>query len=138
MERDPAQTRKIKIAGREFDLAYTTWGLLEMQRRIRDFNQNQMDAHLGELDETVTILYILAQNGAKLTGKALDADQEWFELHIPPRGRKYMEIQIAINETMADGMMMETEEDEKRGQVIDVVLAEIQKKRAGTDSPGDR
>ena len=138
MEREPAQTRKIKIGGREFDLAYTTWALLEMQRTINSFNQNQMDDYMVDLGTTVTMLYILARCGAKLQGRELSEDREWFELHIPPRGRKYMEIQIAINETMADGMMMETEEDEKRGQVIDVVMAEIQKKRAGTDSPGDR
>jgi len=135
---ETVKTRTIKIGGREFELAFTLKGMLAMRKNIEGFDFNKLDEHISDPEDMVAILYILAENGAALQEKKLDVDQEWFEIHIPTAQRKIMEIQLAINETMADGMMMETEVDEERGKVIDVVLQQIQKKRKRTSSPGDK
>ncbi len=138
MEHDETRTRKIKIGGREFELAYTLRAMIRMHNSIKDFNMNEIDRFVIVPENMVQMLYILAENGAKLKGKTLDVDEEWFEVHIPVNARKFVEIQIAVNEAIADGMMMETEMDEKRGKVIDAVLRDIQKKSEKISSDGEK
>ena len=138
MEHEETRMRKIKIGGREFELAYTLRAMRRMHEEIEGFDMNDLATFAGMPETLVKMLYILAENGAKLKGENLDADEEWFEVHIPVNARKFMEIQIAVNEAIADGMMMETEMDEERGKVIDVVLRDIQKKREKTGSAGEK
>ncbi len=133
MKNEIVKTEKVKIGGREFTLGFTLRALIRMQNRIEGFNFNEIDRFVASPEGLVTTLYVLAENGAKLEGKTLDVDQDWFELHIPANRKKMMEITIAIMNTLTYGMAMETEEDEEHGKEVDVVLEEIQKKSGKTD-----
>lgn len=133
MEREIVKTHTVKIAGRTFTLAFTLRAMLMMQRDIEGFDFNDLDKLSAQPDTMLDMLYILADNGAKLTGSTLDVDKDWFALHIPASLRKLLSIRISIIETLADGMNMETEEDDEHSREVDVVLQEIQKKREKTD-----
>ena len=133
MEREIAKTHTVKIAGRIFTLAFTLRAMLMMQRDIEGFDFNDLDKLAAKPDSMLDMLYILADNGAKLEDKDLDVDKDWFALHIPASLRKLISIRISILETLADGMNMEAEEDDEHNREIDVVLQEIQKKREKTD-----
>ena len=133
MEREIAKTHTVKIAGRIFTLAFTLRAMLMMQRDIEGFDFNDLDKLAAKPDSMLDMLYILADNGAKLEDRDLDVDKDWFALHIPASLRKLISIRISILETLADGMNMETEEDDEHSLEVDVVLQEIQKKREKTD-----
>ena len=128
----------VKIAGRVFHLAFPLRAMLEMQNRIEGFNFNEIDKMVARPDMLLPMLVILAENGALLNGEKLDVDQDWFSLHTPANVRKLIGLQLAVVETITDGMSMETEEDEDREREVDLVLQEIQKKRQTTDSPGEK
>lgn len=138
MENSVVKTHTVKIAGRTFTLAFTLRAMLEMQKRIEGFDFNDIDRLVGSPQGMLDILYVLAENGAKLNGETLDVDEEWFAVHIPATLRKFVSIQLAVMETMADGMTMEAEEDDERGVEVDVVLREIQKKRKTASSLGEK
>ena len=128
----------VKIAGRVFPLAFPLRAMLEMQNSIKGFNFNDIDKMVMNPNMLLPMLYILAENGALLGGEKLDVDQDWFALHTPAHVRKLIGLQLAVIETITDGMTMETEEDEERDREVDVVLQEIQKKSQTTDSPGEK
>ena len=138
MEKFEMKPHTVKVAGREFHLAFTLRAMLEMQKRIEGFNFENIDKIVSTPQGMVDALFVLAENGAKLNGETLNVDEEWFALHIPATLRKFVSIQIAIMETLTDGMMMESEEDDERSREVDVVLQEIQKKRAQESSPGEK
>lgn len=128
----------VKIAGRVFPLAFPLRAMLEMQNSIEGFNFNDIDKMVSNPNMLLPMLFILAENGALLNGEKLDVDQDWFSLHTPANVRKLISLQLAVIETITDGMMMETEEDEDREREVDLVLQEIQKKSQTTDSPGEK
>ena len=133
MEREVVKTHDVKIAGRTFTLAFPLRAMLMMQRDIEGFDFNELNKLVSNPDSMLDMLYILADNGARLKGGTLDVDKDWFALHIPASLRKLLSIRISITETLADGMNMEAEEDDEHGHEVDVVLQEIQKKRDKTD-----
>ena len=128
----------VKIAGRMFPLAFPLRAMLEMQNSIEGFNFNDIDKMVSNPNMLLPMLYILAENGALLNGEKLDVNQDWFSLHTPANVRKLISLQLSVIETITDGMMMETEEDEDREREVDLVLQEIQKKSQTTDSPGEK
>lgn len=128
----------VKIAGRVFPLAFPLRAMLEMQNSIEGFNFNDIDKMVSNPNMLLPMLFILAENGALLNGEKLDVDQDWFSLHTPANVRKLISLQLAVIETITDGMMMETEEEEDREREVDLVLQEIQKKSQTTDSPGEK
>lgn len=126
------KTHKIKIGGREFTLAFTLMAMIRMQERIEGFDFNTINELIGKPDGMLKMLYILAENGEALEGRKLDVSEEWFALHIPANMRKFVSIQLAIMETITDGMSMETEDEDERSREVDVVLEEIRKKKETT------
>ena len=132
------KTHNIKIGGRIFTLAFTLKALLEMQESIEGFNFNEIDKLVSTPAGMLDALYILARNGAALNGAELDVDKDWFAVHIPANMKKFISIQIAIMETLSDGMTMESEDDDERSREVDVVLREIEKKREETSLPGEK
>ena len=107
MENSVVKTHKIKIGGREFTLAFTLRAMLKMQQRIEGFDFNQIDKLVQTPDGMLQALYILAENGEKLEGRDIDVDEDWFALRIPANLRKFVTIQLAITETLTDGMSRE-------------------------------
>ena len=91
-----------------------------------------------ELDSEEKISEFSRWIGNRLNGEKLDVDQDWFALHTPANVRKLISLQLAVIETITDGMSMETEEDDDREREVDLVLQEIQKKSQTTDSPGEK
>ena len=128
----------VKTAGRVFPLAFPLRAMLEMQNSIEGFNFNDIDKMVSNPNMLLPMLFILAENGALLNGEKLDVDQDWFSLHTPANVRKLISLQLAVIETITDGMMMETEEEEDREREVDLVLQEIQKKSQTTDSHGEK
>jgi len=128
----------VKIAGRVFPLAFPLRAMLEMQNRIEGFNFNDISKMVSKPEILLPMLLILAENGALLNGEKLDVDLDWITLHTPANLKKLISLQLAVIETITDGMSMETEEDDEREHEVDLVLQEIQKKSPTTDSPGEK
>ena len=126
--------RNVKLAGREFPLAFTLRAVIALQNDPESgFESGDIRKAITKMDSMVNVLYEMAKDGAELSGKPLDVDRQWFELHIPMNQRKIISIQLAVIHTAADWMTMEAEEDEEEGREIDLVLQEIQKKSGKTD-----
>ena len=126
--------RKVKLAGREFPLAFTLRAVIALQNDPESgFDSGDIRKAITKMDGMVNVLYEMAKDGAELSGNPLDVDRQWFELHIPMNQRKIISIQLAILNTVAEWMTMEAEEDEEEGREIDLVLQEIQKKSGKTD-----
>lgn len=132
------KTRPVKIGGRNFKLAFTLISMMRMQNEIEGFDFNELNEIIAKPDKMLKILYILADTGAKLSNEKLDVDEEWMALHIPASAKRLIYLRMVVIDTMTDGMLMETEEEEDLDREIDVVLQEIQKKRVKTSSPGGR
>ena len=130
--------KKIKIGGKVFPLAFPLKAMIEMQNAVEGFDLNDVSKSTKDFSTMMRMLWILADNGARLEGGKLEEDLEWFTLHTPVSTRKLLAIQIAVIDTVAEWMMMETEEEDEWDREVDVVLQEIQKKRQTTDSPGEK
>lgn len=122
---------RVKFAKREFSLAFTMDALAAIEDMIPDFNI----ANLGEYSRNprtlCDMLYCLAQQGSVLEGKTLDVDRAWMGSHLSPAPAQTAKIQIAVLNALAEGMKMETEEEEQ-GEV-DVTLEEIKKNETKGD-----
>ena len=138
MENTDVKMNQVKIGGRSFPLFFSLRALLNIQKRIQEFNINNIREITSTFGNMVKILYILAENAAKMNGTKLDVDEEWLELHIPPTNRMVIAIQLGIMKAITNGMNMESEQDEDTDREIDVVLREIQKKSEKTDSHGEK
>lgn len=122
---------RVKFAKREFSLAFTMDALAAIEDMIPDFNI----ANLGEYSRNprtlCDMLYCLAQQGSVLEGKTLDVDRAWMGSHLSPAPAQTAKIQIAVLNALAEGMKMDTEEEEQ-GEV-DVTLEEIKKNETKGD-----
>jgi len=130
------KTHKVKIAGREFTLAFTLKAMIALQKNADLYDFDEVNKMVSSPEGLLDVLYILAYTGEKLNGGELDVDKEWFAIHIPANARKFISIQIAVMKALADGMSMESAEDEN--EEVDLVLREIEKKRKKTGSPGEK
>lgn len=132
-----AKTRTVKIAGREFTLAFTLRSMIALQKEADVFDFDEVNRFISKPEGLLDALYVLADDGERLNGRRLDVDKEWFALHIPANVRKFISLQIAVMKTMAEGMDMESLEKDEDAEV-DLVLQEIQKKSVKTNSPGEK
>ena len=130
--------RKIKIGGKVFPLAFPLRAMIEMQNTVEGFDLNDVSKTTKDFSTLMRMLWILADNGARLEGRKLEEDLDWFTLNTPVNTRKLLAIQLAVINTVAEWMSMETEEEDEWDREVDVVLQEIQKKRQTTDSPGEK
>ena len=118
---------KVKIGKREFPLVFTLGTLETMETEIPDFNLTEIDGILSKTSGLLSVLYLLAQEGAIAQGKALDVDRQWFGAHIPASKSCIVRIHEAIVDTLVDFMSMETAEEDEN-QEVDVTLEELKKK----------
>lgn len=123
---------EVKIGGKTFPLAFTLKTLIDLQTEIKDFDLASLEISvakdpMGLMD----LLYLLASSGAALEDKELDVSREWMAARIPASAKRMADIQVAMMDTISDGMAMETEEAEEENEV-DVTLREI-KKNSMTD-----
>lgn len=120
------KTRKIKVAGRTFELLFNYAALAELYEAIEGFDLGEILTYVKAPKFLPVLIAILARAGEAAAGRTLDVDAAWFASHMRPSPVSVMKIQVAVNETLADGMLMETEEEET-GEV-DVTLEELKKK----------
>ena len=130
--------KKIKIGGKVFPLAFPLRAMIEMQNTVEGFDLNDVSKTTKDFSTLMRMLWILADNGARLEGRKLEEDLDWFTLNTPVNTRKLLAIQLAVINTVAEWMSMETEDEDEWDREVDVVLQEIQKKRQTTDSPGEK
>ena len=132
----------VKIGGRAFPLKLSLRSYTALQQIYPDFTVDTIKSVVKDRKKMVTVLYYLADDGAMITtGKPLDVDLDWFLLSCPMNVKKYIEIQIALNEAGTLAMLVETDLEESREHEVDAVLEEIQKKSTtlpgGSSQPGD-
>lgn len=116
---------KVKIDGKTFTLRFTMGAFYDLSERIEGFNLAEITKYVKTISQdTVTLLYVLANEGAE--GK-LDVDRAWFLHHLPMRTPALNKLKIAIFDALANGMKMEEDGDDDDVEV-DVVLEELKKK----------
>ena len=120
------KTTQLKIGKRTFALAFTLDAMCRMQQTMQDFDLSKISERVKTPDGLLDMIVILAQQGELLEGRTLNVDRAWFGSHISPAPVRVAQIQIAVLNALAEGMRMETEDDEP-GET-DEVLAEIKKK----------
>lgn len=123
---------EVKIGGKTFPLAFTLKTLIDLQTEIKDFDLASLEISVAKDPKgLMDLLYLLASSGAALEDKELDVSREWMAARIPASAKRMADIQVAMMDTISDGMAMETEEAEEENEV-DVTLWEI-KKNSMTD-----
>lgn len=123
---------EVKIGGKVFPLAFTLKTLIDLQKEIKDFDLASLEISVAKDPKgLMDLLYLLASSGAALEDKELDVSREWMAARIPASAKRMADIQVAMMDTISDGMAMETEEAEEENEV-DVTLREI-KKNSMTD-----
>ena len=128
---------KIKIAKREFPLAFSLRTLAKIQEKHPDISVENIEDMFQTVPGLLEMLYLLAEQGARNAGTKLDVDEEWFGSNLPANLKRIVSIRLVVLNTVVDGMHMETEEEEDAEREIDVVLEELKKKDKKTNSPGD-
>lgn len=127
------KTRPIKINKREFALLFNFAALSALEDAIEGFELPRIVEYVKGTKYLPRIIEILAREGEKEAGRVLDVDAEWFASHMSPNYKAIMTYQIAVNNCMADGLLMETEDGEDAE--TDVVLEEVKKKEVTGASP---
>lgn len=120
------KTRKIRVAGRTFELLFNYAALAELSDAIESFDLGDILTYVKTPKFFPVLIAILARAGEAAAGRTLDVDAAWFAAHMRPSPVSVMKIQVAVNEALADGMLMETDEEDS-GEV-DVILEELKKK----------
>ena len=120
------KTRKIRIAGRNFALLFNYAALADLYDVIEEFDLGQILTYVKTPKFLPVLLSALARAGEAEEGRTLDVDAAWFSAHMRPSPVSVMKIQVAVNDALADGMLMETEEEE--GGEVDVTLEALKKK----------
>lgn len=120
----------VKIGGRVFALAFTLDAMANMMDIIPEFDLGKINVFSRSPKYLPDMVRCLAQQGELLEGRKLNVDRAWFGAHMSPSPVGAAKVQVAVLNAIADGLKMETEEDEERGE-IDVTLEEIKK----NDSP---
>ena len=120
------QTRKIRVSGRTFELLFNYAALSDLCDAIEGFDLGEILTYVKTPKFLPVLIAVLARAGEAAAGRTLDVDAAWFASHMRPSPVSVMKIQVAVNEALADGMLMETEEEDA-GEV-DVTLEELKKK----------
>ena len=116
---------EIKIRKQILSLAFTLDAMAEMEKTITDFTLNDIYKYPRSAGTLADMLYILAKYGEDLAGRQLAMDRKDFG-RLSPSPAKIAEMQVAVFKALAEGLMMENEDD--AGEEHDVVLDEIKKK----------
>ena len=114
------------IGGRKFLLLFNYAALAEINEAVEGFDLGEITTHVKNTRSFPAILTALARQGEEEEGRTLDVDAVWFSKHIKPNILHIAKIQMAVNMALADGMLMETEEEEP--SEVDLVLEELKKK----------
>ena len=125
----------VKIGKRTFALAFTLDAMATMTDMIQDFDLSQVATYARTPRGLGDLVYCLAQQGELLEGRSIDVDRAWIGAHLSPAPAKAAKVQIAVLTALADGLNMETD-DEEKGEV-DEVLEEIKKKGTPGASPSE-
>lgn len=120
---------KIKIAKREFPLAFSLRTLAKIQEKHPDVSVENIEDMFQTVPGLLEMLYLLAEQGARNEGRKLDVDEEWFGSNLPANLKRIVSIRLVVLNTVVDGMHMEAEEEEDADREIDVVLEELKKKK---------
>ena len=128
----------IKIAGREFPLAFSLNTMIRLQDENPNFDYTNMENVLKTPKGLVDMLYCLALSGVSVNDQTLDVSKEWMAERLPATLEAVQKLGKVIVDTIAAGRYMETEEQENKDREVDVVLEEIKKKEEKTDRPGVR
>ena len=124
------KTTQVKIAGREFSLCFTLDAMAELEERIEGFDLNRLTEYTHKSGTLADMITAMARQGELLEGRTLDVDRAWIGSHINPAPVRIATLQIAVLTAAANGMTMETEEEDGPR---DVVLDEIKKKETPED-----
>ena len=117
----------IMIGKRTFALAFTLDALQELQTAVPDFDLSKVADLARSPGGLADLITAMARQGELLEGRTLDVDRAWFGSHISPAPVRVAKLQIAALDALAEGMRMETE-DEDGDAEHDVVLDELKKK----------
>lgn len=120
------KTTHVKIARRDIALAFTLDALADIQDTIADFDLGELAQYVRSPRHIADLIYSLAKQGEYLEGRKLTVDRAWIGSHLSPSPANMARVQVAVMNCLADGLKMETEEEEE-GEV-DVTLEEIKKK----------
>lgn len=121
------KTRKIRVARRDFALLFNYAALADLTEEIDGFDLGEIMTYVKTPKFFPVLLTILARWGEAEEGRELDVDARWFAQHMSAAPLAIMKLQVAVNEALADGMTMETEEEDG-GAEVDVTLEELKKK----------
>lgn len=122
----------IRIAKKTYALAFTMDALATMEKLVPGFDLSQVTDHARTSGGLVDLLWAMAQQGELLEGRTLEEDRAWFGSHLSPSPKNIVKLQIACMNALAEGLRMETEEEDEDAEV-DVVLEDIKKKDGNTD-----
>lgn len=127
--------KEVKVGGRVLALAFTLEAMDEMESAfgkaidLEDVKETIVDG-TSDRKNLVKCLYVMAKEGAALNGETLDIDEKWISRYMRPGDIPRM--RIAIMETVADGMRMETAEGDE-GEEVDLVLEELKKNQVADE-----
>lgn len=127
------KTHKIRVGKRDFALLFNYASMAEMVEQIQGFDIGDVVGLVKDPKTFPVMIACLARAGEAEEGRVLDVDAAWFAHHMRPSPVSIMKITTAVNETLTDGIMMETEEEED-GEV-DAVLEDLKKKEMPDGSP---
>ena len=120
------KTKKIKIGGRVFSLAFNVNVMEALDGMINDFNVGEITNYVKKPGGLKDVLLAMAAEGEAIEGRTLDVDRDWFGRHMGASAPALAKVQIAIYDTLREALFMQTETDD--GGEVDVVLEEIKKK----------
>lgn len=121
----------LKLGERMIPLYFSTAELKDIQEEVGSIFQirellTQNAWSNEQIDNLVKVTKILGNAGLEENGQAADLTEKWIMRHMNPL--RMQEVVNAIMMTIAEGMRMETAEEEA-GEV-DVTLQEIKKKES--------
>lgn len=123
---------QFKVGGRELALVFTLAVMDDLEKamghpiNLEDIKETVLEA-TKDRHKLITMLAIMAREGAALDNQTSDIDEAWLARRMKPSD--ILRARLAVIEAVTEGMSMETAEgdsDEER----DLVLEEIKKKRA--------
>ena len=85
---------KIKIAKREFPLAFSLRTLAKIQEKHPDISVENIEDMFQTVPGLLEMRYLLAEQGARNAGTKLDVDAEWFGSNLPANLKRIVSIRL--------------------------------------------
>lgn len=117
----------VRIAGRDFRLAFTLDAQADMEDMIAGFDISKVADYAKQPRQLADMIFAMARQGELLDGRTLDVGRAWLGSHMSPAPSRVAGYQIAAMNALADGLTMETESDDDDLET-DVALEEVRKK----------